>query len=230
MHMAPFIPRAIRLQRACLKDIPTELHTRYGLDVIIDFASGFPTQDHLHQCSPPGMTVIYADIDPYVVAEGQALLHNTPNAHFFQSDMRYPEQLLQRPEVQPILAGKRTIGFVTWGVMLFFSDQEIMDFARAIYNWSDQGACWVCGFPLTDYNLSHPAVIQFLNVYKAMNEPLYPRTQADCPRLVQPWHPDERGFVSFTQWHGLDPYQFMTPADLEAVGPTGGGYAAYLIK
>jgi hypothetical protein len=230
MRFAPFIPKAIRIQRACLRDIPRELAQRYGLNVIIDFAAGLPTQEHLHQHAPPGMTVIYADIDPYVVEQGRAIIGDRPDVYFFQADMRQPEQLLEHPEVQQILQGKRNVGLITWGILLYFSDEAIRALARAFYNWAGAGACWVCNFPMVDYNTEHPAVIQFLETYRQMNEPLYARTCADCLPLVQPWQPDARGLISFTGWHGLDPGRFMTEEDLEAVGPAGGGYAAFLVK
>lgn len=230
VNFAPFIPKAIRIQRACLRDIPRELAQRYGLKVIIDFASGLPTQDHLHHHASPDMTIIYADIDPYVVAQGRVIIGDRPNVHFFQNDMRHPEQLLERPEVQRILNGNRAVGFVTWGILLYLTDETIQSLARTLYNWAGAGACWACNFPMVDYNTDHPAVTQFLETYAQMREPLYARARGDCLPLVQPWVPDERGLISFTGWHNLDPAQIMHPEDLAAVGSSGGGYAAFLVK
>ncbi|MBK8417968.1 SAM-dependent methyltransferase [Candidatus Villigracilis saccharophilus] len=48
----PFLTKICLLQRWTLRDIAMELTQRRGYDVIIDFASGLPTSDHIHpQCS-----------------------------------------------------------------------------------------------------------------------------------------------------------------------------------
>ncbi|MEZ4768095.1 MAG: SAM-dependent methyltransferase [Caldilineales bacterium] len=65
----PFMTKVMRLQRWCLQDIAHELTAVEvrGFDTIIDFASGLPTQDHLHYVVPQGTTVMYSDYDPVVV-------------------------------------------------------------------------------------------------------------------------------------------------------------------
>ena len=42
----------VRLQRWALQDIAVELSEKRGYDVIIDFASGLPTMDHIHYKVP----------------------------------------------------------------------------------------------------------------------------------------------------------------------------------
>ena len=46
--------KIVRLQRWCLQDIAHELTVVVGYDMIVDFASGLPTQDHLHSVVPKG--------------------------------------------------------------------------------------------------------------------------------------------------------------------------------
>lgn len=55
--LLPFTPKYMRLQRWPLQDIAVELSEKHGFDVIIDFASGLPTMDHIHQKVKPGTTV-----------------------------------------------------------------------------------------------------------------------------------------------------------------------------
>jgi hypothetical protein len=45
---------------------------------------------------------------------------------------------------------------------------------------------------------------------------------------VKPWHP-EKDFIPFIEWHDFD-RSLMSEEDVNAVGPGGGGYGAYLIK
>ncbi|HSN76733.1 MAG TPA: SAM-dependent methyltransferase, partial [Anaerolineae bacterium] len=92
-QLIPFASKFVRLQRWCLQDLAYELTAVRGYDTIIDFASGLPTQDHLHFVVPNGTKVIYSDYDPIVVEYAREILGNTPNVHFFEADARRPEEL-----------------------------------------------------------------------------------------------------------------------------------------
>ncbi len=225
---APFVPYVARIQRACLKDIPAELG-RKGFDLLIDFASGLPTQDHLHVNAPEGMAVVYADLDPKIVDYSREILGNTPNVHYLYTDMRNPMGLLNEPVVQQLLNEGRKPAIVIWGICLFLSDEDIDHITSVIYDWAPEGTCMAFNVPLVDMNRENEAVQRFLKTYADLNEPIYVRSLERVEQIVAPWKPDERGFVSFLDWHGLDSSS-MTPEDLDAVGPTGGGYGAYLVK
>ena len=67
IKLLPWVPKFARLQRACLQDVGEELSNARGYDVIIDLASGLPTQDHIHKVVKPGTLVIYSDRDPLVL-------------------------------------------------------------------------------------------------------------------------------------------------------------------
>src|ERR1041384_5898771 len=137
----PFLPKVMRLQRWCLQDLAVELTEKRGFDVIIDFASGLPTNDHLHHVVPPDTVVIYSDFDPVVVEYAHEILANTPNVHYFHADLRYPENLLNRPEVRAILQDRRDVALVAWGVSIFLTDEEIAQAAQALYQWAGPGSC-----------------------------------------------------------------------------------------
>src|SRR4029453_14753104 len=118
IKLIPFLPKAMRLQRWCLQDLALELTEKRGFDIVIDFASGLPTNDHIHHVVPRGTTVIYSDYDPVVVEYGREILSDTANTYYFQADARRPEELLNRPEVQGILDGRRDIALIHWGISL----------------------------------------------------------------------------------------------------------------
>ena len=105
--MMPFLPKLMRLFRWCLQDLAYELTYVRGYDMIVDFASGLPTADHLHTAVAPGTTIIYSDRDPVCVEYGREILEDTPNVHYFQADCRFPLELLGRPEVKAIMDGKK---------------------------------------------------------------------------------------------------------------------------
>jgi hypothetical protein len=227
--LLPFVPKFVRLQRWCLQDLATELTERRGYDTIVDFASGLPTNDHFHHVVPEGTTVIYSDYDPVVVEYAREILADTPNVYFFLADARRPEELLNRPEVQEILGGKRDVALVYWGVTSFLSDEELAHVARVLHEWSGDKACWALNAQGADMNPQDPATIQVVKIYQQMGQETYPRSLKGYQELVEPWYPDEMGFLSLLEWHGMDARE-MTEEDHRAFGQAGGGYGVYLIK
>jgi hypothetical protein len=228
--LAPFIAtKGARLQRWCLQDLALELTEKRGYEVIIDFASGLPTQDHIHETARPGTVVIYSDSDPVVVEYARDILQGMPNVYFFQGDARRPDELLERPEVQKILAGRRDVALIYWGVATFLKDEELAFAAQYLHQWAGPRSCWAFNAQLADADPTNPIMMKVLNIYKQMGSPVYLRDLDQYRTLVQPWHTDETGFVSFMDWHGIDQIE-MSQEDRNASGPAGGGYGAYLVK
>ncbi len=229
VSLFPFAPKAARLQRWCLGDIAEELTRRRGYKVIVDFASGLPTQDHLHQCAAPDTTVVYSDYDPVTVEYAHEILQGVPDVYTFLADVRHPEDLLERPEVLDILQGRRDIAFVMWGVASFLTDEDWQHIAHYLYDWSGPKSCMVFQAQFAGADPNAPAVSQANQVAAQTGIQYFARSLEQYQRLVQPWHPDLKGFISLLEWHGLDP-AIMTAADVQSLGPGGAGYGAYLIK
>ena len=227
--LAPFAAKAPKLQRWCLQDLAVELTERRGYDVIIDFASGLPTQDHIHEAVPAGTTVIYSDFDPITVEYAREILQGIPDVYFFQGDARRPEALLSRPEVKDVLQGRRDIALVYWGVTAFFTDNELASVSKSLYDWAGPGSCWAFNAQLADVGLNDPGVVRARKMYEQMGSPLRLRTLEEYQTLIQPWQLDGTGFVPFMDWHGIDRSE-MNEDDLRVFGAAGGGYGAYLVK
>jgi hypothetical protein len=229
IKLLPFTLKAARLQRWCLQDLGVELTEKRGYDIIIDFASGLPTNDHIHQIVPEGTKVIYSDYDPLVVEYAHEILGDTPNVYIFQADARRPEELLNNSKVQEILGDRRDVALIHWGVSVWLSDEDISYIARILYEWAGKDSCWAFHTQAADANPNDPGVIQVQKIYEQMGTPGYPRSLERYKELLQPWRPDEKGFISLLEWHGLDQAE-MTEEDQQSWGPTGIGYGAYLIK
>jgi hypothetical protein len=229
--LLPFAPKFVRLQRWCLQDLAVELTEKRGYDLIIDFASGLPTNDHIHHVVPPGTTVIYSDYDPVVVEYAREILADTPNVYFFQGDARRPEELLSRPAVQEILKGRRDVALIHWGVAVFLNDDALMHAARALYDWASPNSCWAFqaqGGGMNNGN-ADTNMQRVSEIYAAMGTPVYFRTLSHLQQLVAPWRADESGFVSLLDWHSID-HSTLTDEDRNSFGANGGGDGAYLIK
>lgn len=229
LSLIPFIAKFARLQRWCLQDIARELTEVRKYDIIIDFASGLPTQDHIHAVVPQGTTVIYSDYDPVVVEYAREILADTPNVYFFEADARQPLDLLKLPEVVSILGDRQDVALISWGIPMFLTDDEIAHAASELYSWAGDKSCWVFNAQGADGNLDSPAAAQVLEIYRQTGSPAYIRSKAKYMELIAPWHPDEHGFVSLLDWHGFDESE-MNQQDRNAFGPTGASYGAYLIK
>ncbi len=229
VKLMPFAPKAARMQRWCLQDIAEELTLRRGFDVIIDFASGLPTQDHIHQKVPAGTTVIYSDIDPVTIEYAREILKDVPNTYAFVANAGHPEELLESPEVQEILKGRREVAFVAWGLGTFISNVGLKQLASYTYEWSGPKSCFAFHAQGVGVDASDPATTQVMKVYEQMGTPLTFRSLERFEELLSPWQPDDKGFVSMLQWHEMDA-SMMSASDVRNFGPGGIGYGAYLVK
>jgi len=228
IKLAPFVPKTTRLQRWCLQDIAAELTGKRGFDIILDLASGLPTNDHIHAVVPPDTKVIYSDYDPIVVQYAEDILKDTPNTICLQSDARRVMDLLQHPRVEEILQGRRDVAFVSWGIAAFLSDEDIAYIARTLYDWSAPNSVWAFNAQLANINPDHPLAAKGMGVYKQMGTPLQIRTTERYKDLIKPWRL-ESDFIPLAEWHDFDT-STMTEEDLAVFGPSGGGYGAYLVK
>lgn len=229
LRMLPFAGKFARLQRWALQDIAVELSERRGYDVIIDFASGLPTMDHIHHKVPKGTTVIYSDYDPVVVEYARDILKDTSDVYFFQGDARHPEELLGRPEVERILAGRRKVGLVYWGISVFLPDEAISHAARYLYDWAAPGSCLAFNAQGADANAEDPTTKQVVQLYTQMGQNTFIRPLKEYYDLLKPWQSDAQGFIPLLQWHGFEQSE-LGKEDIAVYGPFGGGYGAYLIR
>ena len=227
LKLLPFTTKYVRLQRWALQDIAEELTEKRGFEVIIDFASGLPTNDHIHHKVPQGTTVIYSDYDPVVVQYAREILGDTPNVYMFEGDARNPAELLNRPQVQEILGGRRKVALVYWGVSAFLDDEDITQAARFLDEWAAPGSCWA--FNVQGLDGDDPTAKQVLEIYEKLGAPLRIRTPEECVDLLQPWGPDGDRFISLLEWHGFEQSE-LGREDINSFGPLGGGYGAYLVK
>lgn len=227
--LLPFLPKAMRMQRWCLQDLAVELTERRGYDVIVDFASGLPTNDHIHHIAPEGTTVIYSDYDPVVVEYAREILADTPNVYFFQADARRPDELLNRPVVEEILAGRRDVAINYWGISAFLSEEDVAYAARFLHEWSGPKACFTYLAQGAGINTDDPNMVGTMAIYAQMGTPLRFHSLEKTLQMVHPWRPDERGFVDFLDWHGLD-RETLSAEDREAFGGFAGAAGAYLMK
>lgn len=222
----PFLPKLMRLFRWCLQDLAHDLTHERGYDAIVDFASGLPTEDHIHTAVAPNTAIVYSDRDPICVEYGQEILGNTPNVRYLQADCRYPDKLLQRSEVKESLKGKKKIAYIYWGISMYLTDDDIKNIAQTLYDISDDNSC--LAFYLQPGDLDSEEGQKIDALYRNMGDQLYFRTLERFKELVQPWVADELGYRTMEDWHGVG--SPLTDADRQFFPDGKVGYGVYLIK
>lgn len=228
IQLMPFLPKYSRLMRWSLSDVAQELTFRRGFDVLIDFASGLPTADHLHNYVPDGTVVIYSDYDPAVVQYAQQILGDKPNVYYFEADASRPEILLNRPDVQEILNGRRKVGVVFWGVSGFLPDDELKYAMNSLYEWVEPGSIMAFNAQTAGFNRDDPNVIEMLKIYASFGVKDNLRSIEIYRQIVQPWKM-ETDFISLLDWHGFNQTE-LSKEDISAFGPFGSGHGVYLRK
>jgi hypothetical protein len=225
-EILPFLPKMTRLSRWCLQDVGRVLTQERGFDMIIDFASGLPTVDHMHTAVVPGTTVIYSDRDPVCVEYGLEILGDMPNVYYFQADCRWPEELLNRSEVQKILGDNRHVAFVYWGISMYLTDNDVAHAARVLYDWSDENSC--LAFYVAMFDPDDPSMAKVVEMNRQMGEELHFHPLETFKELVKPWQADALGYRAMDEWHGIEVK--MTEEDFKSFAAGGSGYGVYLVK
>jgi hypothetical protein len=131
--------------------------------------------------------------------------------------------------VQKILAGRRDVGIIYWGVGGFLSDEAITHAAHALHDWAGDSSCWAFNLQGADGNPDDPIGRQVLEIYKNIGTPFNVRSLQRFVDLLSPWHADKNGFLSFLEWHGFD-QSLLDESDKQVFGAAGTGYGVYLIK
>jgi SAM-dependent methyltransferase len=94
-----------------------------GIRQFLDIGSGIPTQQNVHevaQAAAPATHVVYVDIDPATVAEGNAILAGNDGAVVIQGDLTRPADLLG--DAGRLIDLSRPAGLVLSSILHFFPD------------------------------------------------------------------------------------------------------------
>jgi SAM-dependent methyltransferase len=98
-----------------------------GIAQFLDIGSGIPTQGNVHevaQAASPGGRVVYADIDPVVVAHSRAILDGRPDAAVIRADLRDPAAILADETVRRLIDFREPVGLLLVAVLHFLDDAD----------------------------------------------------------------------------------------------------------
>jgi hypothetical protein len=98
-----------------------------GIHQFLDIGAGLPTQGSVHQVAQeiiPDARVVYADIDPVVLAHSRALVGAAPGVGVLQGDLRFPEQFLDDPVTTKTLDLSQPVGVLLLAILHFIPEDQ----------------------------------------------------------------------------------------------------------
>jgi len=194
---APHMPNYLKLIRWFV-GVATRRLGKEGFTKFLDFASGLPTLDHIHQVASEGTKVIYSDIDPVTVAYAQELIGNNPNLRFVHCDAGKPEELLNSGVVEELFGNDRKLAIGVNGVVYFMPDENVAHCLNVLYDWADEGSkLFLCD---TDTNEITEEGQKTIDIYERSGQPMHLRTLERTLELIKPWKVDEPGVMFLEKW------------------------------
>jgi hypothetical protein len=98
-----------------------------GIRQFLDIGSGIPTQGNVHEVAQqedPASRVVYADLDPVVIAHSRAILGDREGATIIEANLRDPEAILASPAVRKLIDFSQPVGLLLVAVLHFIDDAE----------------------------------------------------------------------------------------------------------
>ncbi len=210
----PFMPQIFRLIRWFLGEATRRLVDK-GFDKFLDFASGLPTQDHIHEVAPAGTKVIYSDKDPVTVEYAKEILKDNPNARYVHCDAGKPETLLNSEVLNEMFGKGRKVAIGFNGIVWFLNDEPFIHAMKTLYEWADEGSALF----LTTANIAalSVSVKKMFDIYQKMGEPLFFRPREQILEMIKPWKIEEPGLVHIEQWLDMGDRVFRTQVEQGAM-------------
>ncbi|MGH3907699.1 MAG: SAM-dependent methyltransferase [Pseudonocardiaceae bacterium] len=133
--------RIMEMGRAVVPDLPltaranrefgkraVQYIAQQGIRQFIDLGSGIPTTPpSVHETARavhPSVRVVYVDHDPTVVAYSNALRSAEPRLVTILADIRQPDAVLERDDLQALIDFDEPVGVVIFSVLAFLGDQD----------------------------------------------------------------------------------------------------------
>lgn len=224
--LVPSTPKWVRMLRDFLNEAGRRLYAD-GFRHFVDFASGLPTDEHVHAVLGPDARVVYSDADPYTVEQGQRMVAGKPNVLYLQHDIRDARSLLESPRVAEFLGGERRVALGLNGITVFLSPDEIRTLFRDLYEWAAPGSRLYITYETKEPGRMTPSMQQLIDMFGQVGSPFWMYSLEESIKLSAPWRIPDGGLQPLADFLGL-PKGYITDEDREGVGLE--YYAAILEK
>jgi hypothetical protein len=203
LKVMPFMPKLFKLIRWFLGEAVRRL-CEQGYTQFIDFASGLPTVDHIHEVAPAGTKVVYSDIDPVTVAYGREIIKDNPNVRYGVCPAEKPEELLNSSLVTQLIGTDRKVAFGFNGVAYFLTDEALGNSMKVLYSWAGKGSrLFLCDIGIEERPDAPQTGVDMMKLYEKLGQPLYVRSQKTLESLVKPWKAIKPGYLPLEEWVGV---------------------------
>ena len=195
----PEAPKVWREQRRFLQRAVAYMARELDLKQFIDFGSGLPTRGNVHeivQAINPAAKVIYSDINPACVTQGQDILDGNPNICYVQCDAADPSKLLRAPVTSRILNNDRRAGIGFSGLGHFLPDEGLAKSFATLYEWAAEGSCMA----VVTISRGVERFPRLKEILLREGMPLFPRSEQEMLRLLGPWQLTEHGIALGPYW------------------------------
>ena len=216
--VAPFTARWLKLVRWFLVEATKRLASE-GYTHFVDFASGLPTMNHIHQHVPKGAAVLYSDIDPVTVEYAREILGDNPDVLYMLCDAGKPEILLNHAAVADRFGSHRKVAFGFNGIVFFLPDEALKHAFRTLYDWAQEGSkLFLCDADVDPDGTTdkHRAVKE---LHAKTGRPIFMRRQNKLLDIAKPWRVDDPGPRSLEEW--IDIRNVLTDRERLELGGTG---------
>lgn len=221
----PSTRKWVRMLRDFLGAAAASLHAE-GFRHFVDFASGLPTDDHVHAAAP-GARVVYSDLDPYTIEQGRRMVEGNENVLYLAGDVREARRILQSPEVAAHLGNERRVALGLNGITVFLAPDEIRALFRDLYDWAAPGSKLYITYETRAPGETTPRMREFEEMFRRAGAPFHLYTLEESIEMSAPWRLPAGGPVPIAEFLGR-PAGYVTEADREGVGLE--FYAAILEK
>jgi hypothetical protein len=190
-----------RMNRAFLRRAVLFL-AKQGIRQFLDLGSGVPTVGNVHEVAReahPDCRVVYVDYEPVAVAHSELILEGNEHATVIQADMRSPDAILYATETKRLIDFSQPLGLLMIGVVQFIPDTDDPWKLSAIYRDVLARGSYFALSAFTADN-APTGMSGAVDVCKASQNPLYPRTRAEVERMFEGYELLEPGVVYTPEW------------------------------
>ncbi|MGW6460029.1 SAM-dependent methyltransferase [Streptomyces sp. NPDC055078] len=172
-----------------------------GVRQFIDMGCGLPTDNNVHQVAQsflPDARVVYVDIDPIVLAHGQALLADDDSTTVINADMRDQQPILDSPEVERLIDLTEPVAVLFLSVVHHLSDAD--DPRRALRTIIDQavpGSYLGVSQVVSDDPVAGAEMSRHIS---GLGIPWQTRTPAELNVFLDGLDPVDPGLVNLVDW------------------------------
>ena len=225
LEVYPALPKMLKMQRWFLGESIRRLLDE-GFTQFLDFASGLPVQDHIHQIAPIGTKVIYSDKDPITVAYAQKTIGDNPDVRYLHCKAQHPEVILNSGVVEELFDPNKKVAIGLTGIMQFLPDDGLVHAVDTLYDWAKGGyRLFISGQDVTSAESDGKMKVAN-DIFANMGSAFYHRSQAQLMSLIKNWKVVEPGCQPFEYWLNLE--GLVKEEEIAQIG--GRPYGAFLVK